>query len=66
LNQINFTSYTGLTTTWVSGTSNGWFNNEIRPTPEPATYGVIFLSGCVGLLGWRRHVRRKSSVSVRS
>jgi hypothetical protein len=76
LNQVTFTNwgannYTGLTTTWVSGPTgtnqtNGWFGNEIRPTPEPATYGVILLSGCVGLLGWRRYRHQKSAASARS
>lgn len=60
LNQVSFTNYGGMTTTWVSGTTNGWFDREIRPTPEPATYGAVFLGGCVGLLGWRRYRRRKA------
>ena len=34
-------------------------DREIRPTPEPATYGALFLSGCVGLLGWRRFRQRR-------
>ena len=34
--------------------------NEIRPTPEPATYGAIFLSACFGLLGWRRFRARRA------
>jgi autotransporter-associated beta strand protein len=61
LNQITFTNYTGLTTTWVSGTANGWFDKEIRPTPEPATYGAIFMTGALGLLGYRRYRSRKSA-----
>ena len=61
LNQIAFTNYNGLSTTWVSTNHNGWFDHEIRPTPEPATYGAIFFSGCLGLLGWRRYQRRKSA-----
>lgn len=59
LNQITFTNYGGLTTTWVSGTPSGWFDREIRPTPEPSTYGAIFVSGCLALLGWRRYRNRK-------
>lgn len=59
LSQIVFNNYNGLTTTWVSsGVSNGWFSHEIRPTPEPSTYGAILLGGCVGLLGWRRYRRK--------
>ncbi|MBM3852211.1 MAG: hypothetical protein FJ399_03555 [Verrucomicrobia bacterium] len=60
LSQIVFTNYSGLTTTWVSGNHNGWFDHEIRPTPEPATYGALFLSGCLGLLGWRRYRGKKN------
>lgn len=40
LNQVSFTSHPGLMPMWSSGTQNGWFNHEIRPTPEPATYGA--------------------------
>ena len=59
LTQIEFTGYTpGLTTTWTTQ-QNGWFEHEIRPTPEPQTYGAIFLSGCFGLLGWRRWRQRR-------
>ena len=62
LAQIGFTNYGGLTTTWVSGLHDGWFDHEIRPTPEPATYGAIFLSGCLGLLGWRRWRSRRQTL----
>ena len=62
LANISFTNYSpGLTTTWVSGNNNGWFDHEIRPTPEPATYGAILLSSCFGLLGWRRFSRRNQT-----
>lgn len=59
LNQIVFSNYTGLTTTWVAGNHSGWFDHEIRPTPEPATYGAILLGGCFGLFGWRRWRSRR-------
>jgi hypothetical protein len=56
LSQINFQGWdvNSFPTTWVSGNHSGWFNHEIRPTPEPSTYGAIFLAFCLGLLGWRR------------
>ncbi len=63
LSQITFTNYGGLTTTWVSGSHDGWFDHEIRPTPEPATYGAILISGCLGLLGWRRYRRNRSAAA---
>jgi autotransporter-associated beta strand protein len=66
LSQIAFTNYGGLTTTWVSGNHNGWFDHEIRPTPEPATYGALLLSGCLGLLGWRRSRAKKSPTPSRA
>ncbi|QYM78758.1 autotransporter-associated beta strand repeat-containing protein [Horticoccus luteus] len=68
LNQITFTNYDGMTTTWVAGNHNGWFDHEIRPTPEPATYGVIFLGAGLALVTWRRVRQRRraarSSASV--
>lgn len=57
LGQISFDNpqgSVGNTTTWVADTSSGWFDKEIRPTPEPATYGVIFLSLCLGVAGFFR------------
>lgn len=59
LNQIGFTNFGGFTTTWVSGNVNGWFDREIRPTPEPSTYGLIFISGCLGVIGFRRYRRNR-------
>ncbi|MSU66602.1 MAG: PEP-CTERM sorting domain-containing protein [Opitutus sp.] len=56
--KIHFTEYNPrLTITWVSGNHNGWFDHEIRPTPEPSTYGALSLTACLGLLGWRRFQR---------
>ncbi len=64
MSQINFTGYTpGLTTTWTTS-QNGWFEHEIRPTPEPATYGALFLSGCLGLLGFRRWRTRRTTAAT--
>lgn len=62
LGQISFVdpqgSY-GNTTTWVADTSSGWYDHEIRPTPEPGTYGLIFMSGMMGVFGWRRYRQRQ-------
>lgn len=62
-NQIAFTdfapSFTAANTAWVSSTAGAYNDHEIRPVPEPATYGVIFLSGCVGAFGLRRYLRRQ-------
>lgn len=61
LGQISFQD--GRTTTWVEDTSRGWFDHEIRPTPEPTMYGALFLSGCAGILAWRRrhHNRHRAA-----
>ena len=59
LDQVTFTNYDGLTTTWVSGSHSGWFDHEIRPTPEPATYGALFLSAALALVGCHRFRQRK-------
>ena len=66
LERIAFTNYNGLTTTWVSGNHNGWFDHEIRPTPEPSTYGALFLLGCFGFFGWRRWRDKRSSETKQS
>ncbi len=64
LPQITFTNYNGFTTTWVTpGSGGGWMDREIRPTPEPATYGAIFLGSCFALLGFRRYRSRKQAAA---
>ena len=67
-NTITFQGYSAFTaanTTWIGGTWGGYTNNEIRPIPEPATYGAIFFSGCLALLGWRRLRRRDCGARTR-
>jgi autotransporter-associated beta strand protein len=55
LNQVTFSGLAPASaTTWVTPGDFGYFDHEIRPTPEPSTYGAIFLSGCLALLGFRR------------
>src|ERR1019366_3015645 len=52
-NQITFASWSGASATWYQTPSQygSFANNEIRPVPEPATYGALFLSICLALLG---------------
>lgn len=54
-NQITFTGFSNNSTIWQS------LDRQITPAPEPATYGALFLGGCLGLLGWRRLSRRRVS-----
>ena len=64
LTQITFNNpqgSIGSTTTWVDGFHDGWFDHEIRPTPEPTTYGAIFMTGCLGVLGVRQLRRRRAA-----
>jgi autotransporter-associated beta strand protein len=60
LSQISFTGYSGMQTTWVFGNHDGWFDREIRPTPEPSTYGAIMIGAALAFIGYRRFVRRKA------
>ncbi len=50
----------GSHTTWINSNFDGYTNFEIRPIPEPATYGVWLIGGCLAFLGWRRRRRSKS------
>ncbi|MBI5769337.1 MAG: autotransporter-associated beta strand repeat-containing protein [Verrucomicrobia bacterium] len=57
LNQITFSTPTNApatATTWVTTQGGNYFNREIRPTPEPSTYGALFLGACLAFLGYRR------------
>ena len=48
----------GSHTTWINNGYDSFTNWEIRPIPEPSTYGAILLGGCLTLIGWKRHRRR--------
>lgn len=56
LPQIEFEGY-GSYAQWTPYDSN-W--NQIRPVPEPATYGAIFVGTLSGLLGLRRWRKLRS------
>lgn len=53
----------GSHTTWIdnSNTYGQYTNWEIRPVPEPSTYGALLLSGCFGLLIWKRVRSRRQA-----
>ncbi len=57
-NQITFTGFSNNQTTWATIATYGYFEHEIRPVPEPSTYGAIFVSGAFGLIAYRRYRRR--------
>jgi len=65
-NQIVFSgdplSSDGSHTAWVDNLQ-GYTNFEIRPIPEPSTYGLAMLTSCLGYLAWRR--RRAAAMSAR-
>ncbi len=43
-----------------SSLGTGWqeIDNQIRPIPEPSTYGAMLLGGLAAFFFWRRHRRR--------
>lgn len=51
MNQVVFTG---------SGLGTGWreLDNQIRPIPEPSTYGALLLGAMAGFFLWRRHRQR--------
>jgi fibronectin-binding autotransporter adhesin len=48
LNQVVFQGWTGANTAWQS------WDHQITPAPEPATYGMIFMTFSAALVGLRR------------
>ncbi len=57
--QITFNGFTSNDTAWT-----GW--HEVTPAPEPATYGAMMMSACLGLLGFTRWKNRRRRRSVNS
>jgi hypothetical protein len=68
-NQVKFfgdpQSPDGSHTTWIDNATNyyNYADNEIRPVPEPSTYGAFFIAGSLAFLGWRR--RRSGQSQLR-
>jgi fibronectin-binding autotransporter adhesin len=57
-NQITFTGIApAANTSWVSVQGGQYYDHEIRPIPEPSTYGALLLGGCIAAFGWRRYRR---------
>jgi len=52
-----WTLYPNTSTTSDAGNGNAWGKKPIHPTPEPATYGLMFMGLCLLLLGWQRFRR---------
>jgi autotransporter-associated beta strand protein len=61
-NLIVFAGYVGNDTKWLPYGGSG--NGQLTPVPEPSTYGVIFLGGAVGLLGFRRQQRGRETTGA--
>ena len=60
-NQITFTGHPASWSAWVTDQGGVYNDRELRPIPEPSTYGLIFLGSSLALVAARRFVRRKSS-----
>ena len=58
LSRIEFEGYADKTFSTTYGT--GW--NQIRPVPEPSTYGFMMLGGGIAFYGFRRWRQSKSAV----
>ena len=63
-NQVHFEgdpqSPDGSHTTWINYGYDGFTNWEIRPIPEPSTYGVILTASSLAFLLYRRSRKAKS------
>jgi autotransporter-associated beta strand protein len=59
IDQIVFSGYAGSQTHWNTYASGPENLNQITPTPEPATYGAIFI--CISLAGIIIHRRRRGA-----
>lgn len=55
MNQVTFTGFSNNSTAWQS------WDRQITPTPEPGTYGMIFMGLSLGGLGARRWWQRRKS-----
>lgn len=53
-NQVSFTGFPPTSTGWSSA-------GEIRPMPEPSTYGLLLLGATGSFLGWRRWRKSKAA-----
>jgi len=60
LSRIKFEGYTDPAV-WVYWSNEYW---EIRPMPEPSTYGAIFGVIGLGLWGWKKRKRRARTISL--
>jgi len=57
-NQVSFDGFSNSHTFWQG-------DYEITPAPEPATYGLFFIGGCLGLTILRRRARAKAAATTR-
>jgi autotransporter-associated beta strand protein len=59
MNQVTFTGFSNNQTAWQS------WDRQITPTPEPATYGMIFMGLSLGGLGFRRWKMRAGRTAAK-